>query len=351
MRVPHPHIRFRWNFNLPLKPQNSTLSRSQRSFHSTPQQRFIEPVISATNHVLESIHTTTLLPWIGVLPLTAFLVRATFTAPLAIYARRVQQRQLALQYVLLAWRGQIRHTTLRDWGATGPKNCENRISKVVRTKQAELYKRWRCERWKVFLPLAQLPVWLVVVETIRRMCGTHKGLLGLIFSTQEEVPSSSTPDPGMSTGGLSAGAPPMGDFIGAIDAGTHKGLVAVEPSFSQEGALWFPDLLVPDPHLILPFVLSGSLLMNVYLGTRDVRSGRLSVYQRRWMNTLKIFALAIGPMTLQVPSAILVYWISSSFFALGQNVLLDRLLPLSPSMDLGKRKETTEKIVNGQLKD
>ncbi|KAH0555702.1 hypothetical protein GP486_006352 [Trichoglossum hirsutum] len=344
MRALRPHIRFRWDFNLPLKPRNSAPPRSQRSFHSTPQRQFIEPVISATNHVLESIHSTTLLPWIGVLPLTAFLVRATFTAPVAIYARRVQQRQFALRYVLLAWRGQIRHNTLRDWGATGPKDCEKRISKETRIKRAELYKRWRCERWKVFLPLAQLPVWLVVVETIRRMCGTHKGLLGLIFSTQEEAPPSSVTDLEISTGSLSVGAPAKGDSIGAIDAGTHKGIIALEPSFAQEGALWFPDLLVPDPHLILPFVLSGSLFMNVYLSTRDVRSEGSSMSQRRWMNTLKIFALAVGPMTLQVPSAILVYWISSSFFALGQNALLDRFLPLSSSADIGQLRENTGEV-------
>ncbi|KAH0543615.1 hypothetical protein FGG08_002053 [Glutinoglossum americanum] len=345
---PYPSVS--WNYNLRYKLRNSTLSQPHRGFHSTPQPQFIEPVISATHYVLETLHTTTPLPWVGVLPLTAFLVRATFTAPLAIYSRRVQQRQLALRYVLLAWRDQIRHRTLREWGATGRKNCESRITKAIRLKQSELYKRWSCERWKLFLPLAQLPVWLVVVETIRRMCGTHKGLLGLIFSTREEIPSSNIPNLEAPTGVLTTQTQNLGDFLGSIEAGNLKELVTIEPSFAQEGALWFQDLLVPDPLLILPFVLSGSLFMNLYLGTRDVRTKKLSVYQRRWMNTLKIFALAIGPMTLQVPSAILVYWISSSFFALGQNVLLDKFLPLAPGLNTEK-KESTEKTVDGQKKD
>ncbi|KAI9780841.1 MAG: hypothetical protein M1839_006468 [Geoglossum umbratile] len=341
------HFRSPWKLNLSVGLRNSTLPQSRRSFHSTPQPQFIEPVISATHYVLESIHTTTLLPWAGVLPLTAFLVRAAFIAPLTIYTRRAQQRQYALRYVLLAWRGQIRHNVLRGMGSTGPKNCEKQITKAIRSKQAELYSRWNCGRWKAFLPLAHLPVWLVVIETIRRMCGTHRGLLGLIFS-REEIPAPKITDPGTPTEALPTVVPAPGDSFGAIEPMTQNGPVAIEPSFALEGALWFPDLLVPDPFLVLPFVLSGSLFINIYLNTRDVQSRDLSVYQRRLKNTLKIFALAVGPMTLQVPSAILVYWISSSFFALGQNVLLERFLPLSPSL---KQEKSTKKTGDKQRRD
>jgi mitochondrial inner membrane protein COX18 len=341
MTARRPHFRSPWNFNLSLKLRNPTPPRARRSFHSTPQRRFIEPVISATHHVLESVHATTLLPWVGVLPLTAFLVRAALIAPITVYTRRAQQRQYALRYVLLAWRSQIRQNILRDMGSTGPKNCEKQIAKAMRSKQAELYKRWNCGRWKTFLPLAQLPVWLVVIETIRRMCGTHRGLLGLIFSRQE-IPSSKNPDLGASSEASTTATPGLGDSLGIAETVAYNDRVAIEPSFALEGALWFPDLLVPDPLLILPFILSGSLFMNIYLNTREVQSQDLSVYQRRLKNTLKIFALAVGPMTLQVPSAILVYWISSSFFALGQNVLLDRFLPLSPSLNLRKQAERTE---------
>jgi len=43
---------------------------------------------------------------------------------------------------------------------------------------------------------------------------------------------------------------------------------------------------------------------------------------------MKLFALAIGPMTLQIPSAMLLYWISSSGMAFVQGVLLDIFSPI-----------------------
>src|SRR5579862_2692553 len=135
MTARRPHFRFPWDLNLSLRPPNPTLPRARRNFHATPQRPFIEPVVSATHHVLESVHATTLLPWVGVLPLTAFLVRAALIAPLTVYTRLAQQRQYALRYVLLAWRGQIRQSTLRDMGSTGRSNCEKQIAKAMRSKQ------------------------------------------------------------------------------------------------------------------------------------------------------------------------------------------------------------------------
>ena len=159
------------------------------------------------------------------------------------------------------------------------------------------------------LPLAQLPIWLTAIEAVRAMCGTRAGLLGMILRSENAA---------------TAGVP-------------------TAPSLATEGILWFPDLLVPDPQLVLPFLLSGAVFLNLTHARSGV--GNQSVWQKRLHRSLMIVALALGPLTLQVPSAMLVYWISSSLLALLQAMILDRAMPMPPAIkpcDPMKRlKDTT----------
>lgn len=162
--------------------------------------------------------------------------------------------------------------------------------------------------------MIQLPIWLTAIETIRKMCGTRTGLLGIIAASLSS---------GTDTTGLEDGASIIG--------------VQTEASFATEGALWFQDLLLPDPQMILPFMLSGAILLNL---TNAAPAGKkLSTFQRRLTNSLKIVGLAIGPLTLQVPSAMLVYWISSSMLAYTQALVLDRLMPVKPPVVAPKPRE------------
>ena len=173
----------------------------------------------------------------------------------------------------------------------------------------------------VFVPLLQLPIWLGFIETIRRMSGAHAGLIGLVMN------ASSSSDAKAAT-----------DTLQTVAEG---GGVPIETTFAIEGALWFPDLLVPDPFLILPFVLSASMLANIYYQERQklIRSTIVTTFSRRLTNALKLIALAVGPLTLNLPSAMLVYWISSAGTALAQSILMDRYRPLSPAVQPCKPKQ------------
>lgn len=307
-----------WTKSPTVKRRILSLSRYHRPFHSSSSQQFFESALTATHVALEGIHSVTGLPWVASLPLSAFLIRTTFILPLSIYNRRAQQRQLSLIPLQLAWQHQIRRQVLAEGRASGPAECELRVKKAARQKRKELYKRWKCGWWKQWLPLGQLPIFLLVIETIRRMSGTHEGLLGLLVK-QIRGEQTSPVDEG------SEASPQI------LDA-TKSPSVGIEQSFSQEGGLWFPDLHVSDPLLLLPFILSGSMLANIYVSKPSMAGKKESVYQRRLTKSLKIFALLAGPATLQVPSAMLVYWISSSMFALGQNLLLDMFMPLKSPM-------------------
>ena len=276
----------------------------RRKFHASPQRPFLDSCFSGTHALITGIHSVTGLPWAATLPLTAILLRVAIIGPLTTYSHNITLQRIALSPLMHAWQHVFRRQVMRDHAALGPVACQKLVKKQYAKKWREIVKARGIPLWKVSLNWLQLPIFLVVIETIRKMSGVGVGLLGLLvkrFKESEDVPQE----------------------------GAENMPFSVEQSFANEGALWFPDLLLPDPQLILPFVLSGVLFSNIFYHEVVARkaSSTPSKSQQRIRNILKILALAMGPLTLQVPSAMLVYWISSSLCALGQNVFLEWYMP------------------------
>ena len=276
------------------------LPPTYRSFHASPRPQFLqaglEIGVTSAHTLFEGLHSYTGLPWAYTLPLAALAIRTTFILPLSIYSRRMAQKQVALSPILQSWQHVLKKETMREVGHLGPVVAHEKLMWKVREKRSEIYKRWGCPLWKNFLPLIQLPIWLTVIETVRAMCGTGMGLLGSIIWSDE--------------GGAAT-------------------WIAKEMSFATEGALWFSNLMAPDPQLLLPFMLSGAIFLNLW-GTTGSNQ---AAWQRRLSNSLKIVALAIGPLTLHVPSAMLVYWISSSLLAWMQARVLDVVMPIKKQVE------------------
>jgi inner membrane protein COX18 len=171
------------------------------------------------------------------------------------------------------------------------------------------------------------------------MSGCHKGLLGLVTDwssnekTQAAVSSSATTTSDFAVGSLAAGGPlDAVDEAGLTSESVVNAAVTLEPGMATEGILWFTDLTAPDPMLALPFMLSASMFLNIYSKERNINVPYLqrSKSAQRWTRVLGMVALAAGPLTLQMPSAMLVYWVSSSLMGYGQFILLDRFMPLKP---------------------
>ena len=169
------------------------------------------------------------------------------------------------------------------------------------------------------------------------MSGCHKGLLGLVTDwsssekAQDAASSSATTTSDCAAGSLAAGGPPNAlDGAELTSESVVDATVTFEPSMATEGILWFTDLTVPDPMLALPFMLSASMFLNIYSKERsiDVPYLQRSKGAQRWTRVLGTVALAAGPLTLQMPSAMLVYWVSSSLMGYGQFIFLDRFMPL-----------------------
>lgn len=277
-----------------------------RSFHTTPRPQYLEVCYEQVQSLITGLHSISGLPWAATLPLTALIVRSIIVGPLSVISHVAGRRRLALSPLVHAWHHVIRRKVMKNAMDLGPKVCDRMVKRAMTRMKTGLYARHGCEEWRLFLPFLQLPVFLVVIESIRKMCAANVGLLGLMFG-QPKDPVEESGD--HSLGEVTQMATPL------------------EQSLSQEGALWFPDLVAPDPLMILPFLLSGSLLANIYHHNRTLPGQTPSKVSQRLTTTLKIIALAIGPATLQVPSALLLYWISSSWVAMGQYLLLDWYYP------------------------
>ena len=146
-----------------------------------------------------------------------------------------------------------------------------------------------------------------MMDTLRRMTGTEDGMLFLATKSLTTLEGRQNTAPG-----------------------TMDHLIPMEPSLATEGMLWFDNLMIPD--LILPFALSGiSFAMFSYIrglalvgcnpeGVRTAPSWNLS--KRKY---LLLAALVVGPATLMFPSAMLLYWISSSLAAVTLDEVRKRL--------------------------
>ena len=315
-----------------------------RRFHATPHPRLIDECLSGTHALIIGLHNVTGLSWSATLPLTAILIRTILIAPISTYTHIIAGRRANLSPLINAWRHIYQDKIMKSHAAEGPKVCHQLLVKDLGRKAGELYQRDGAQRWKLMLPYLQFPIWLTVIETIRKMCGASNGLLSLL---RKSLTWERQPDDTSSQSDLTFPAPPSSDPMpeSELDPASYalpnfntsnevieSPLIPLESTFATEGALWFPDLLAPDPALVLPFILSGSLFANIYYlemlsRKRGITPGR---GQRRIRRILKILALAIGPATLSVPSAIHVYWISSAWCGFGWNIILDRYLPNKP---------------------
>ncbi|XP_077332565.1 cytochrome c oxidase assembly protein COX18, mitochondrial isoform X2 [Lithobates pipiens] len=88
----------------------------------------------------------------------------------------------------------------------------------------------------------------------------------------------------------------------------------------EGGALWFPDLTVPDSTWILPISLGliNLLIVEIF----SLRKTELSKFQRYLSNFIRAVSVVMIPIAASVPSCMALYWVSSSLVGLSHNLLL-----------------------------
>ncbi|XP_075948780.1 mitochondrial inner membrane protein OXA1L [Anarhichas minor] len=91
------------------------------------------------------------------------------------------------------------------------------------------------------------------------------------------------------------------------------------PSLQTGGLLWFTDLTAADPFYILPLVVTGTMFFILELGAE---SGIDNPNLRAMKTVFRIMPLVILPLTINFPTAVFTYWLTSNCFSLAQVALL-----------------------------
>nr|XP_019951243.1 PREDICTED: mitochondrial inner membrane protein OXA1L isoform X1 [Paralichthys olivaceus] len=91
------------------------------------------------------------------------------------------------------------------------------------------------------------------------------------------------------------------------------------PSLQTGGLLWFPDLTAADPFYILPIAVTGTMFFILELGAE---SGIDNPNLRAMKTVFRIMPFVILPLTINFPTAVFTYWLTSNCFSLGQVALL-----------------------------
>ena len=316
----------------------------RRSFHPSKQTKFVDTGIVLAHDALQGVHAVTGLPWAASIPLTALLVRLMVATPLAALSKRQGNLQKELIPLLTGLRSVFRRQVLDFEKQTGkrlgPEVAEREVQKSLKVEKKRIYRKFGVKSWVHWLQLMQFPVWLSFMDALRRMCGMESivDAFRQWYRSWTATAFREWEDPRSKSEEASAVATASGD---SADVATP--LVPIESSFATEGALWFPDLTVMDPALVLPFALSGALLLSINYGKTQsfdpARLAAMSVYARvraRFFRSLRlalnIFAVGIAPMSIAAgfPSGIMIYWISGSLMATLQVPLLNRLFPSQP---------------------
>jgi inner membrane protein COX18 len=228
------------------------------------------------------------------------------------------------------------------------------IQKRSLASERRISKDHGVQSWKTYYlgSITALPFFVTAIQGVRRLCGAGGGIFGLFSNplpgfakaiSGKEVAEgvSSTP----STTEPAVGHPPWNSEVPQVDSSAaaapaasqtplNTELLGYEPSLSTGGCLWFPDLTVQDPYHVLPFMLSATMLWVVLPKTLehtrqllDPMATNLS-WRTRLHRALLVISLAIGPLTMHLPAAMHLYWISSTLIATAQREVVHKILKL-----------------------
>lgn len=317
-------------------------------------------LLKGSELLITGVHEVTATPWFISLPLVAVLVSAIIRVPLTLYTNSVQRRKAKLGPLIQAQYAQIGLGLRRK----AVPNVMERVTKAVKKRSKKMFTAFAVnESRSLWGGLISLPVFLSNLEVIRTMCGGPRGLLGsLLYGWQGRDAAATTSS---NTAAAGATAPPttpitslepsaaeipsptnISELASSATSPEVLNPLTLEPSFATGGALWFPDLLVPDPYHILPFTVSGLLLLHIVpeteaelrslfgmkppAGSRSniVISGGRSRGSLALRRALIVMALAIGPVTMDMPVALHLYWASSVGCSLVVTKGVRRLLPI-----------------------
>ncbi|KAI0133401.1 hypothetical protein F4776DRAFT_134508 [Hypoxylon sp. NC0597] len=315
-----------------------------RSFHFAPTA---VAVVQATQDAIINLHSITHIPWFLMIPCVAIGINVVFRLPFNVYTQRITQRRSKLGLVLRGWSWRLQRDVSKE-GVPVDRH-EKEVLKRYKKVLSRVHRNTGSQGWKLYSSILGFPFWLIGIESVRRICGSPRGILGslitgrgeetaAILSTPEDVEAATTPAD-ISTMATSQ-VPTIDPSTASIVAEHTRHLP--DPSIAVEGCLWFPDLSAADPYHILPLALSVVMVANILPKTKaglqqlaGLESKEKSIIQTpamrrqlRLRRGLILLASMIGPITADLPAALHLYWLASSTTHWVTSKVLSHFMPL-----------------------
>ncbi|KAG9257585.1 mitochondrial export translocase Oxa2 [Emericellopsis atlantica] len=266
------------------------------------------------------------LPWYMTIPLVAATVNFTVRLPVQYYARQTRNKYAQAMPVVQAWERVRVHKAMRKIDPSSPDAQKQSTLALSRAKadnaptRRRIFRAVGCQTWKHFIPPVTVVPFIMFSDALRRISGVQ-------LSASSDV---SRFDSSLSDGGLA----------------------------------WFTDLSAADPYYALPVACVAALgsstwrnrdVWNVFL-SRDIEaptlrkgwSGLQPAFQRLLL-LVPFWPLFAG---LNMPSSILLYWVSSFSLTHVNNWIMDRYIP-KPEQPLQpiKRTELSSPFIHASTMD
>lgn len=306
----------------------------------------LETAAYEASQFITTIHTVTGTPWYITIPLAALMVNVAVRLPVSIYSRKLEQKRVKLHPLFWAWNSRHAQQLMRADPRRTPAELQPYIQKLAQATERRICKQHGVQTWKIYYlgSISAFPFFITAIQGVRKLCGAGGGLFGLFTNplpiirdslTRKPEGTSAASSAAISTEHTADAAPwstefpqydtlPTSTTPEAPQAALSSDLLGYEPSLSTGGCLWFPDLTVPDPTHILPVLLSAAMLWVVLPKTMahtrtllDPTAKDLS-WRTRFHRALLVVSLVIGPVTMHLPAAMHLYWISSTLIATTQ---------------------------------
>ncbi|XP_062331816.1 cytochrome c oxidase assembly protein COX18, mitochondrial [Osmerus eperlanus] len=232
--------------------------------------------VHLTEQLLISTHQATGLPWWATIVCTTLALRTAITLPLGAYQMVILSKVEALQAEIAELAKRLHYevsvrASQRGWTE---RDCRYQFKKNLKRIVSELYVRDNCHPFKAsVLVWVQLPMWVCLSLALRN-----------------------------------------------LSLGMSEASMALQLELSAGGALWFPDLTLPDATWIMPVSLGLiNLLIVEMFALRRLETSKL---QKFMTNFIRAISLMMIPIAATVPSSMALYWLASSGVGMGHNLLL-----------------------------
>lgn len=308
--------------------------------HSPTSKRSISTFQTVADTFL-SLHESTNLPWLILVPLSTFALRTVVTLPLSIWQRKriVKQQELrklvqavppvvklrlaaatnAATKVLIGQSDSL--TSSGSVSSAAKESAENAIKprkhvltpeqitllslKETRNRQKKLFAKYDVQMWKnMVLPLVQIPLWVTVSMGLREL--TETKLVDTNLRSVSPLVDANTLD--------------IMTWVSSLD-------------------LSLPVDLLP---MMVPMALGTLAMINVeYNGrmmtttttsasgieTANNSGSKLSQSLKSILNVSRLSCIFLMGVSSQASVLLSLYWISSQLYSLLQNLVLDWLWP------------------------